>query len=37
VHKKVPEHDLNASLAQGQPVAKAEKKKKDDDEEDEKD
>jgi hypothetical protein len=38
VHKKVPEHDLNASLAQGQPVAKVEKKKKDDDEEeDEKD
>ncbi len=38
VHKKVPEHDLNASLAQGQPVLKVEKKKKDDDEEeDEKD
>jgi nitrate/TMAO reductase-like tetraheme cytochrome c subunit len=37
VHKKVPEHDLNASLAQGQPVAKVEKKKKDEDEEDEKD
>jgi len=37
VHKKVPEHDLNASLAQGKPVAKVEKKKKDDDEEDSKD
>jgi len=33
VHKKVPEHDLNASLAQGQPVIKVEKKKADDDEE----
>ena len=37
VHKKVPEHDLNASLAQGKPVAKVEKKKKDDDEEGSKD
>ena len=34
VHKKVPEHDLNASLAQGKPVIK-EVKKKDDEEEDE--
>jgi len=32
VHKKVPEHDLNASLAQGKPVIKEVKKKKDDDE-----
>ena len=34
VHKKVPEHDLNASLTQGKPVIK-EVKKKDDEEEDE--
>jgi len=33
VHKKVPEHDLNASLAQGKPVIKVEKKKAEDDEE----
>ena len=29
VHKKVPEHDLNASLAQGKMVLKEEKKEKD--------
>jgi hypothetical protein len=29
VHKKVPEHDLNASLAQGKAVLKEEKKEKD--------
>jgi hypothetical protein len=34
VHKKVPEHDLNASLAQGRPVLKEIKKKSDDDEDD---
>ena len=28
VHKKVPEHDLNASLAQGKMVLKEEKKEK---------
>jgi hypothetical protein len=33
VHKKVPEHDLNAGLAQGRPVIKEVKKKADDDEE----
>jgi hypothetical protein len=33
VHKKVPENDLNASLAQGQPVLKEVKKKAEDEEE----
>jgi hypothetical protein len=33
VHRKVPEHDLNASLAQARPVLKEVKKKKDDDDE----
>jgi nitrate/TMAO reductase-like tetraheme cytochrome c subunit len=33
VHKKVPEHDLNASLAQGQPVLKEVKKKAEEEEE----
>jgi len=37
VHKKVPEHDLNASLTQGKPVIKEVKKKDDDDEEEEDD
>jgi nitrate/TMAO reductase-like tetraheme cytochrome c subunit len=37
VHKKVPEHDLNASLAQGKAVIKVEVKKKDEDEEESKD
>lgn len=34
VHKKVPEHDLNASLAQGQPVIKVVKEDDDDDDDD---
>ena len=34
VHKKVPEHDLSASLVQGRPVLKEVKKKKDEDDED---
>jgi hypothetical protein len=31
VHKKVPEHDLNASLVQGKMVLKEEKKEKGED------